>query len=96
MSVPSGSITPSDPVPDELTRAPTLSARRAGDRVVFRWRSPIPVEPGDEWVWRRDDTGEAGRTDRRRLVVDAPGQVCVEVRMARGSDSSPSARECVS
>jgi hypothetical protein len=96
VSVPSDSITPSDVVPDELVRAPALTARRSGDQVVFRWRSPVLVEPGDEWVWHRDDTGEFGRTAKRRLVVDATGQVCVDVRMARGSDSSPSARECVS
>lgn len=93
--VPTESTTPSAVVPDELTEAPRLTGRREGQRVVFTWRSPVPVQPDDEWVYHRDDTDERGRTDKRRLVVEVAGQVCVDVSMSRGSDLSPTARECV-
>ena len=92
---PTESSTPSPVVPDELTEAPTLTGRREGGRVVFTWRSPVPVEPGDEWVWHRDDTDARGRIKERRLVLDAAGGVCLAVQMDRGSDTSPAARECV-
>lgn len=95
VDVPSQSATPSPVVPDELTGAPALSGRRDGDRVVFTWNGPAAFEPGDEWVWHRDDTEEYGHTPRRRLVLRTPDPVCVEVEMKRGSDTSSTARQCV-
>ena len=90
------SSTPSPVVPDVLTEAPTLTGERVADGVLFRWRPEQPLEPGDEWLWHRDDTDRFGRTDRRRLLVRGSGEVCLEVTLTRGSDTSPSARECVS
>jgi len=95
VDIPTDSVTPSPPVADELTRAPAITGRRDGERVVFRWRSPIPLEAGDEWVVHRDDTDDRRRTIKRRLEIVTADEVCVEVQMSRGSDSSPTAQQCV-
>ena len=42
------------------------------------------------------DTDEYGTTSRRRLLVRTDEPVCLDVRMTRGSDNSPSASQCVS
>ena len=95
--VPSGSTTPEPLVPDVLTQAPILTGERTARGVEFRWRSRERLEPGDQWLWRRDDASDAfGRTSERRLVINEPGQVCLDVVLERGSDQSPSARQCVS
>jgi hypothetical protein len=62
---------------------------------VFTWSSQVPAEPGDSWQLFRDDTEEYRRTTERRLVIETSDQVCVEVRMTRGTDNSPPARQCV-
>jgi hypothetical protein len=64
--------------------------------VLFEWRPPVPVEDGDSFSWHRDDTDEYGSTSRRRLLVRTDDPVCLDVRMTRGSDNSPSASQCVS
>ncbi len=56
----------------------------------------MPVEPGDSFSWHRDDTDEYGSTTRRRLLVLTDEPVCLDLRMQRGSDSSPSSNQCVS
>jgi hypothetical protein len=94
--VPTESQTPGDVVPDALTEAVALRGSRTARGVLFEWRPPVPVEPGDSFSWHRDDTGSYGSTVRRRLLVRTDEPVCLDVRMTRGSDSSPRARECVS
>ena len=94
--VPTESQTPADVVPDVLTEAVTLNGARTPRGVLFTWRPPVPVEPGDSFGWHRDDTDEYGTTTRRRLLVRTDDPVCLDVRMTRGSDNSPSASTCVS
>ena len=93
--VPTESHTPIDVVPDVLTEAPTLSGRRTARGVLFEWRPPVPVEPGDSFSWHRDDTDEYGSTSRRQLPVRTDSPVCLELSMTRGNDNSPRANECV-
>ena len=94
--VPTESITPSDLVPDALDAAPSLSGRRTARGVLFQWEPPVPMEPGDSFSWHRDDTDEYGSTTRRRLLVLTDEPVCLDLRMQRGSDSSPRSNQCVS
>jgi hypothetical protein len=94
--VPTGSQTPSPVVPDALTEAPTLTGSRTARGVLFEWRPAVPVEPGDSFSWHRDDTDSYGTTTRRRLLVRTAEPVCLDVRMTRGSDNSPSVSQCVS
>lgn len=93
--VPPESQTPSPLVVDVLTEPPRITGRRTAEGVLFEWRPTQGVEPGDEWLWTRDGDAEFGRTTQRRLLVESPGQVCLEVRLSRGSDQSPPAQECV-
>ena len=58
--VPTESQTPSPVVPDVLTEAPTLTGRRTPRGVLFEWRPPVPVEPGDSFSYHRDDTDDYG------------------------------------
>ena len=94
--VPTEAQTPGDVIPDVLTEAVTLTGSRTPRGVVFEWRPPVPVEPGDSFSWHRDDTDQYGSTSRRRLLVRTDEPVCLDVRMTRGSDNSPSASQCVS
>jgi hypothetical protein len=94
--VPTESAVPSDVVPDVLTSAPTLTGRRTPRGVVFQWNPPVPVEPGDSFSYHRDDTGDYGSTTKQQLLVRTDDPVCLDLRMTRGSDNSPSASECVS
>ncbi|HEY0642446.1 MAG TPA: serine/threonine-protein kinase, partial [Nocardioides sp.] len=94
--VPTESQTPLDVVPDVLDRAPTLTGRRTARGVLFTWNAPVELEPGDAFSWHRDDTDSYGSTRNRRLLVRTDGPVCLDLRMTRGSDSSPSVNECVS
>jgi len=94
--VPTESITPSDLVPDALDAAPALSGRRTARGVLFRWEPPVPMEPGDSFSYHRDDTDEFGSTTRKQLLVRTDEPVCLDVRMQRGSDNSPSSNQCVS
>ena len=93
--VPTESSTPSDVVPDVLTQAPTLSGRRTARGVLFEWNPPVPVEPGDSFSYHRDDTDDYGSTTRQQLLVRTDAPVCLDLRMTRGSDNSPSANQCV-
>ena len=94
--VPTEAQTPGDVIPDVLTEAVTLTGSRTPRGVVFEWRPAVPVEPGDSFSWHRDDTDQYGSTSRRRLLVRTDEAVCLDVRMTRGSDNSPSASQCVS
>ena len=92
---PPHSVTPSPVVTDEPVPAPTVSGRREGRVVVFTWRSPDRMEPGDEWVYHRDDTDDRVRTRKRRVELETEGAVCVEVVLDRNGDTSPGVQECV-
>ncbi len=94
--VPTESQTPSDVVPDVLTEAPTLTGRRTARGVLFEWNAPVRVEPGDSFSYHRDDTDSYGTTTGRQLLVRTDEAVCLDVRMTRGADNSPSVSECVS
>lgn len=93
--LPSGSQTPSAVVPDVLTEAPSLTGSRTPRGVLFEWRPPVPVEPGDSFSYHRDDTDAYGSTTQQQLLVRTDEPVCLDVRMTRGSDNSPTAQECV-
>ncbi|KRE96987.1 hypothetical protein ASG76_18345 [Nocardioides sp. Soil774] len=93
--VPTSSQTPSPVVPDVLVEAPTLTGSRTPRGVLFEWRAPVPVEPGDTFSYHRDDTDAYGSTERQRLLVRTDEPVCLDLRMTRGQDSSPRANECV-
>lgn len=93
---PTGGHTPLDVAPDAPDRAPELEGTRHADGTVrFSWRSPDPLQEGDSWQWTREDTGDRDRTRRRSHVVASAGRVCLEVRLVRGTLSSPPARTCV-
>jgi hypothetical protein len=94
--VPTDQVTPSELIPDDLDAAPTLSGRRTARGVLFEWEPPVPVEPGDSFTWHRDDTGEFGSTTKQQLLVRTDEPVCLDLRMKRGSDNSPSSSQCVS
>ncbi|MBL0748879.1 serine/threonine-protein kinase [Nocardioides baculatus] len=93
--VPTESQVPSAVVPDELTSAPTLSGRRTARGVMFEWEPTVPVEPGDSFSYHRDDTDDYGRTTKQQLLLRTDEPVCLDLRMTRGSDNSPSVSECV-
>ena len=94
--VPTESQTPDEVVPDVLTQAPTLTGRRTARGVLFEWNAPVSVEPGDSFSYYRDDTDAYVTTRKKRALLRIPGSVCLELRMTRGSDSSPAASQCVS
>ena len=93
---PTASQTPDDLVPDVLTEAPSLTGRRTTRGVLFEWRPPVPLEPGDSFSFHRDDTDDYGSTTRKQLLVRTDAPVCLDLRMTRGADNSPSVSECVS
>lgn len=95
VEVPTSSITPSDPVADELTQAPTLTGRRTARGVLFTWNAPVEMQDGDAFSYHRDDTDDYGTTTKEQLLVRTPDPICLDLRMTRGSDSSPSANQCV-
>ncbi|MBS2939322.1 serine/threonine protein kinase [Nocardioides sp. J2M5] len=95
VQVPTSSITPSDPVADELTKAPTLTGRRTARGVLFTWNAPVEMQDGDAFSYHRDDTDDYGTTTKEQLLVRTPDPICLDLRMTRGSDSSPSASQCV-
>ena len=64
--------------------------------VLFSWSSPDQGRAGDSWEWQRPETGESERTDAARLLVRAPlEEVCLQVRLIRGSFASEYAQVCV-
>jgi hypothetical protein len=87
--------TPSDLIPENLTATPSLTGTRTADGVVFRWRTRDELEPGDRWIWQRLDSGDFERTGRTQVLIRTRDQVCLEVRLVRGSDESPASNECV-
>jgi hypothetical protein len=94
--VPTESQVPSDVVPDVLTEAPTLTGRRTARGVLFQWNAPVPIEPGDSFSYHRDDTDDYRSTTKQQLLVRTDAPICLDLRMTRGSDNSPSANQCVS
>ena len=94
--VPSASTTPSPLVPDVLTEAPTLTGRRTAKGVLFEWNPSVPVEAGDSFTYYRDDTGAYATTKKKSVLVRTDEAVCLELRMTRGSDNSPTVNQCVS
>ncbi|SEC47593.1 Serine/threonine protein kinase [Nocardioides exalbidus] len=93
---PAATRTPDGIVVDTLTQAPLLTGSRTPRGVLFEWNAPVDVEPGDTFSWHRDDTDEAGTTTKQQLLVRTPDPVCLDLRMTRGDDVSPSTSQCVS
>lgn len=89
------SSTPLSLAPDVQLEQPSLAGDRRGDRVRFTWRVPGGALPEDSWEWRRPDTGESARTTDTELTVRAPGRVCLQVTLIRGSETSPVANRCI-
>lgn len=87
--------TPSELIPDSLTRPPTLRGTRSGGSVLFEWDGPEGVEAGDEWIWQEVGTDAFERTTKLSVRIRSRGQVCLEVRQLRDSDESPPVSECV-
>jgi hypothetical protein len=96
---PPPSVDPSTRTPAPLDQGaqllqPEVDAERRGDRVVFTWRAVEGRDDGDTWEWATD-AGETDRTADRRLVLPADGgEVCVQVRLIRGGETSPYTRRC--
>ena len=72
-----------------------MTGTRTDAGVVFRWQTTEELEPGDTWLWQRLDSGDFERTDKDQVVIRTPDDICVEVRLVRGSDQSPATNECV-
>jgi len=92
--------TPTTPLPvvTETTapaEQPTITARRDGRKVRFRWSVPGRVLPGDSWEWRNPDTGASRRTTDTTVLLPGGERICLEVRMIRGGTGSAWAQECV-
>jgi hypothetical protein len=62
---------------------------------MFEWEPTVPVEPGYSFSYHRDDTDDYGSTTKQQLLVRTDAPVCLDLRMTRGSDNSPSANQCV-
>ncbi len=68
----------------------------AGRGVVFTWVSNDAVQPGDSWEWQRPETGERRRTSHTSVrIVGEDGEVCLQVRLIRGTFASEWAQRCV-
>ncbi|CAM3626543.1 serine/threonine-protein kinase [Nocardioides zeicaulis] len=94
--VPTEAQTPSGVVDDSLDEAPLLSGRRTERGVLFTWRPAVEMEAGDAFSYHRDDTDAYRTTTRKQVLLRTPEPVCLDLRMTRGSDSSPTATQCVS
>jgi protein kinase-like protein len=94
---PTAPSTPSSVAPDAPTGPPTLSGRRTARGVEFTWAGSDRPRQGDSWEWQRPDTGEGGRTSDTSLRVRARRgeEVCLQVRLIRGSFASEWADRCV-
>jgi serine/threonine protein kinase len=89
------SSTPLSLAPDTPLEPPALAGKRSGDTVTFTWRAPGGAQPDDTWEWIRPDTGERDRTTDRALTVRAPGRVCLQVTLIRGSEASAASNRCI-
>jgi len=94
---PTGPSTPQSVAPEAPTGVPSLSGRRTSRGVAFTWASIDAAEPGDSWEWQRPETGESARTSDTTLVVRSrrDAEVCLQVRLIRGSFASEWAQRCV-
>ncbi len=93
----SDSSTPADVVPEALDSPPRLTGQRTPQGVLFTWSSPDQGRAGDSWEWQRPETGESGRTEGVRRLIRATDteEVCLQVRLIRGSFASEYAQVCV-
>lgn len=94
-TAPSTQGTPSDLVPDALTRPPDLTGLRTDEGAAFTWRIDERLRPGDLWIYEVDGVRGFERTTDTRLLVRRDAEVCLTLRLARAGDESPVARECV-
>lgn len=86
--------TPMSLMPDDLERAPTLSAAREGALVTFTWQTAGEQRSDDVWVVRRPDLDEFSLTSRTTREIRSPERVCLQVILRRDGQDSPSAEEC--
>ncbi|MGI8646196.1 MAG: protein kinase domain-containing protein [Nocardioides sp.] len=94
---PTGPSTPQSVAPEAPTGVPSLSGRRTPRGATFTWASNDAAEPGDSWEWQRPETGESARTSDTTLLVRSrsDAEVCLQVRLIRGSFASEWAQSCV-
>ena len=62
---------------------------------MFRWVSNDAARPDDSWEWQRPETGESRRTTQTSVRIDEEGEVCLQVRLVRGTFASEWAQRCV-
>ena len=90
-----GPSTPQSVVPEAPTGVPIIDGRRTRRGVVFRWVSNDAARPDDSWEWQRPETGESRRTTETSVRIDEEGEVCLQVRLVRGTFASEWAQRCV-
>ena len=86
--------TPLSVDPGALTEPPDVSGRRTSAGVAFTWSAPSGADAGDSWEWQTD-AGDQARTTQTSLTVKGRGRICLQVRLIRGSFTSPWANKCV-
>jgi serine/threonine protein kinase len=87
--------TPDSVAPGAPTSEPELSGRRTSSGVVFRWSSNDGTQAGDTWEWQRTDRARSVRTGATSVTVSEPARVCLQVRLIRGTFTSPWVVRCV-
>jgi eukaryotic-like serine/threonine-protein kinase len=92
---PTVSPTSAGSVEPGLVPRPVVTAKRAGDRVAFRWRASDTPAAGDSYQWRVPRRGGTHLTNRPTVTLRSPGRLCLQVRLARaGLPPSTWASDC--
>lgn len=66
---------------------PTITATRQGTKVSFTWTYSAAAAT-DTFAWRTNDPAQAGVVDEPALILDASGEVCLEVKVQRVDGSN--------
>ena len=90
-----GPSTPQSVAPEAPTGVPIIDGRRTRRGVVFTWVSNDAARPDDSWEWQRPETGESRRTTETSVRILGEGEVCLQVRLVRGTFASEWAQRCV-
>ncbi|WP_258567271.1 hypothetical protein [Microbacterium sp. Se5.02b] len=92
-------VDPKDVGTDVVPKVTELSGTRQGDRVVFTWTNPSPLE-GDSFIWT--EVKVSGEIDPQQTpettatVPAATGTVCIDVMLRRDDGrASETVRGCV-
>jgi eukaryotic-like serine/threonine-protein kinase len=78
-------VTPTAPgsVEPGLVPRPVVTARRAGDQVVFRWRAADTPRADDSYQWRIPRRGGTHLTNGQAVTLRSADRLCLQVRLAR-------------